>query len=274
MRFATQSVFAFSIFIFLSFTLLSCQDSGQRADTAEPDSVLVRELQVSTPDIREGTDFYAFNHDDGWDLMIDIDEATARFSYTSEPYRLTMPLPESTSPDEIDAVSYMAQTEKANMQITIVEDSCYSETADKSFPYRVEVKVKTTSMLNFEELDGCGRYLEKYRLNGSWMMVTRNGEEIPSDLRPPSFTIDLAEGKVAGFTGCNRFEAQVEVRSDTLAVGPWMATEKNCVDMDLPQLFRVGLSGRPVKYQMEDQVLTLRIGEEEVWQLIRPNRRT
>lgn len=59
-----------------------------------------------------------------------------------------------------------------------------------------------------------------------WVLVAIDGNEDLADI-VPTLTV-AADGSVAGFAGCNRFNGQFMVDGETLAVGPLAATKMAC----------------------------------------------
>ncbi len=262
-----------TLLILFSFVAASCLENGKQSTNEEKvakDSALARGIQVAAADLDPETDLYAFNLDDGWNLMVDFDGEEMRFSRQEYPHALVFPTVGGTSPDGIDALSYATETDRAQLRVTIYEDSCRDDVSGQQHPFSVRLAVKTEGMDEFDELMGCARYLGRYRVNGEWILATRNGDLVDTTrARPIGMTMHLDKSRMYGYNGCAPIDGTVEVRGDTLAVGALRTPEVDCADKEMANLFTAGLSGREVPFVIKDGYLVLRIGEEETWTLVR-----
>ena len=59
----------------------------------------------------------------------------------------------------------------------------------------------------------------------SWTLVRLQGEAL---IPETAITLEFQEGQVAGSAGCNRYFGAVEIKGDTLSVGPVASTEMFC----------------------------------------------
>jgi heat shock protein HslJ len=92
------------------------------------------------------------------------------------------------------------------------------------------------------KLKGCA---EEGSLAGKWRVVEIGGESIRGELKAP-YVEFLAEGRLAGFGGCNRFGGSYEQTGDEIVIGPLAATRMACVGagMDLEDRFFKGFTGK------------------------------
>lgn len=81
---------------------------------------------------------------------------------------------------------------------------------------------ENTSTMKTKQDDGSSVYV---------LDVMPGGPEIPADARP---TIQIEDGRVTGFAGCNRYNGPIEMTDNAVSIGPLAATKMYCADkMDL-----------------------------------------
>lgn len=75
--------------------------------------------------------------------------------------------------------------------------------------------------------------------------------------RPATIQFDPANGRAAGFAGCNRYSAEYTLAGDSLTFGPAISTKMACADGD--ELERSYLATLPEirSYERSDSTLTL-----------------
>ncbi|WP_181702853.1 META domain-containing protein [Chthonobacter albigriseus] len=94
---------------------------------------------------------------------------------------------------------------------------------------------------------------------GPWTVSAVAGALVAAGDRAP--TLNFAEGKVSGFSGCNRFSGPMRVQADRLDFGPMAATKMACLDAAANEAERVFLQAltRQVKtWAIENGRLLLR----------------
>ncbi len=66
--------------------------------------------------------------------------------------------------------------------------------------------------------------------NTYWELVQLNGRDVPEMEREPSLVLNSRQGRVAGFSGCNRFSGTYKLSEERLKFGPVVATKMACLD--------------------------------------------
>lgn len=66
--------------------------------------------------------------------------------------------------------------------------------------------------------------------NTYWELVQLNGRDVPDIEREPSLVLNSRQGRVAGFSGCNRFSGTYELADERLKFGPVVATKMACLE--------------------------------------------
>jgi heat shock protein HslJ len=93
-----------------------------------------------------------------------------------------------------------------------------------------------------------------------WVLTRIEGQAVAAS-RPPSLRVDGAAGKVAGFSGCNRYTGSATVSGAKLKFGPLAGTRMACVDgMELEQRY-LTLLAQTDRYRIEGDTLLLLSGD-------------
>ncbi len=76
----------------------------------------------------------------------------------------------------------------------------------------------------------------KHILDGNWVFVTMPGKDVKlTELFPnkmPEAMIDVSQGKISGYAGCNRFSARMTVDKDNIKfIQPLLLTKTACATM-------------------------------------------
>lgn len=93
-----------------------------------------------------------------------------------------------------------------------------------------------------------------------WVLSRIEGQALATS-RPPSLRVDATAGKVAGFSGCNRYTGSATVSGASLKFGPLAGTRMACVEgMELEQRY-LALLAQTDRYRIEGDALVLLKGE-------------
>ena len=89
--------------------------------------------------------------------------------------------------------------------------------------------------------------------------VMPGGPDIPTDARP---TIQIEDGRVTGFAGCNRYNGPIEMTENAVSIGPLAATKMYCADkMDLETAFLQRLQNADVFMDLGEDLMFEADGE-------------
>lgn len=208
---------------------------------------------------QEGIDFIATGNEPFWSVEIDF-EKMMQFSTMEEPEKMTTPVPDAVRPQDVNAISYRANTEKGNLYITIFKEKCTDSMSGLESPYKVRATVKSGDSDIYVDYEGCGRYLGDYRINDIWALTEMDGETISAGDFPrgvPSLDLQLKEGKVFGNAGCNRMNGRITMGKGTLSFGPLASTKMACPAMSFESKFLEALSGNTLNYELDGLQLHL-----------------
>ena len=62
-------------------------------------------------------------------------------------------------------------------------------------------------------LSSCSTQKSAYSVGGEWALINLNGKSITPSSETPFIGIDLSEGHLYGFTGCNRLTGNINVKA-------------------------------------------------------------
>jgi heat shock protein HslJ len=168
-----------------------------------------------------GAEVMARGNEPGWVLRMD-DDGAALSTETGDT------LAESTLPEPAPRPGSLRWT-LPGLDVTLSAGPCLDSMS--GMPYPLAASVTTERGL----LEGCaGDPL--HLLQGGWRVTALEGVEL-SGAEPPDFTIDGS--RIAGRSGCNRFNATLTLDGESLRIGPAAATRMACPPdrMDLERAF-------------------------------------
>ncbi|MCU4164538.1 META domain-containing protein [Carboxylicivirga caseinilyticus] len=90
-----------------------------------------------------------------------------------------------------------------------------------------------------------------------WEMISFKGQSINEagfTMKTPVITINKAENKIGGNSGCNSFGGSISIKDNSIEFGPLMATKMYCDGVPEVEFFNI-LTGE-VNYQLKDKKLT------------------
>nr|WP_321410302.1 META domain-containing protein [uncultured Carboxylicivirga sp.] len=98
---------------------------------------------------------------------------------------------------------------------------------------------------------------ELFLEGNQWEMISFQGQSIKEagfNMRTPVITINKAENKIGGNSGCNSFGGSITIKDTSIEFGPLMATKMYCDGVPEVEFFKI-LTGE-VQYQLKDKNLT------------------
>ncbi len=235
----------------------ACQETPKKEanETITKDEIVVDKIKNDKKDIPEGVDFMASGENPSWSLLIDFDKSM-NFTSLGEPKNISTPIPEARIPQDVNAVNYSAETEAGTLQVTIFKKPCVTEN-NEAFSYKVRISAKTGEMEDFQDFEGCGKYIGDYRLNDIWALESINDNPIDKTMKRPNLEFNLREGKVFGFGGCNRINGTLIVEKDSLAIGELASTRMTCPNADLESQFLSKITNKKFSFAYRNLLLTL-----------------
>lgn len=235
------------------FLLVSCattQNTTRPIPTMKTVSVDPDSLQL---------DFRASGNEPSWAITIDFERQMYFRNIGTQPFELRTPVPPSRRMADTEGVNYSVRTEEGTLSVTILPDSCVDNMSGEVFNYRVRVSAKTEAMDEMTDFEGCGSYQGDYRLNDLWVLESIDGKTIdmPADRERPNIELQLAEGKLFGYGGCNGIRASISFADEKLVVGPIASSKMMCPRMNVEDEFTRMLAQGPLGYRIGNNQLVL-----------------
>ncbi|RFN57744.1 copper resistance protein NlpE N-terminal domain-containing protein [Marixanthomonas ophiurae] len=200
--------------------------------------------------------FKATGNEPFWNLEIDFANKTMKFK-TLEGDSIVTPLPKLVKPQDIDAVSYRAQTESGALHVMIIRDECTDSMSGKKSGYKVRASVQLGDA-DMKDYNGCGEYKGDYRLHDLWVLESLNGEQMDSKTKAPNLEFNLVENKLYGFGGCNRINSDIKTTNNSIKIGSVIATKMACPNLSTEKRFLDAISEKELNFSFSEGKLTLK----------------
>lgn len=208
-----------------------------------------------------GIDFYAIGQEPSWNLDFDMDQ---KMQFKA-PGQIEMNHPATEGVEDGDLMRYTSETEMGEMEVILEKEKCTDTMSGDEYDYHVEVNVKPDGA-EATTYTGCGNFLRDSQLQDTWILEELNGTAVKSDDLDgdlPRLEIFVEEGRVAGFDGCNEFNASAEIRGSTLSIGALQQTRKTCGNMEIPNILSGMLMGE-FSFEIHDALLIMMRDDAEV----------
>lgn len=204
-----------------------------------------------------GVVFFARGNEPFWSLNIYSDNKIVFFEM-NQPEIVAFNYKEEKS-DRENEIVISAQTDKVELVVTILRDSCKDNMSGEIFDHQASVRLKNSSSEEIV-LNGCGRYLYDFRLNDIWVLeemtdVVLNKENLMKGL--PIFEFNLSKMKVSGHAGCNQFFGEINLKGNSISFGTLASTKMACPDMNVEQKVFQALNQNQFTYKIEKLKLIL-----------------
>ncbi|PVW14584.1 copper resistance protein NlpE N-terminal domain-containing protein [Marixanthomonas spongiae] len=211
-------------------------------------------MEAAKPNTSYG--FKATGNEPFWNLEIDFANKKMKFQ-TMEGDSIVTPLNKPVKPQDIDAVSYRAQTENGTLNVMITRDECTDSMSGEKSGYTVRASVQMGDG-DMNDYNGCGDYKGDYRLHDLWVLKSINGDELDSKTKAPNLEFNLVENKLYGFGGCNRINGDIEMTTDSIKIGNAISTLMACPELDMEEKFLQAISDKEFKFSFSERQLTLK----------------
>lgn len=251
-----------SLFVACSPKMKDSVGSDPGTDPTEPTTEVEPEGSMNDNWVsksQEGIDFIATGNEPFWSVEIDFQKMMT-FNTMEEPNKMSTPVPDPVRPQDVNAISYRANTEKGNLYVTIFKEKCTDSMSGLESPYKVRVSMKPGDSDEYQDFMGCGRYIGNYRLNDIWALTEMDGEAVSARDFPngvPTLDLQLKAGKVFGHAGCNRMNGKFTMGNQSLSFGPLASTKMACPAMQFENKFMAALSGNTLDYELDGLKLHL-----------------
>jgi len=165
-----------------------------------------------------------------------------------------VPITGTRMSDDNQTIIYTGKEGSNALEVSIHNKPCQDDMSGFDFSTTLEVHL-STSDLN-QNLRGCGEYLNKYQLNGTWRLEKINGRAI--SLPAPTLGIYFSEGRIAGSGGCNRYFGTLDEATNTsIKFNKLGATKMACEDMSLENQYLELLNQNDIQWKINDDGLLI-----------------
>lgn len=199
--------------------------------------------------------FKARGNEPFWSLEMDFNKQMVFKPMEGEPF--IAPVPEPVRPQDVNAVSYRADTEKGSLHVTIFRKKCEDTMSGETFGYTVNIRVKQGKDGEFRGYMGCGDYQGDYRLNDIWALETLDGEALIKEGKSPNLEFNLRENRFFGFGGCNRISGALSIENQQVGFAKVVTTEMACDHLAAEKVFVKHITDQTYDFKIDGLTLTL-----------------
>lgn len=250
------------LFFLLISLLQACTRTSQNSQQTDPDPV---DKTENPTNINFGEEiFKAIGNEPSWVLSMDGQRQLSFKSIDDHQISLTNSVSEITRMSDGNAIRLQTKSD-GKFNITLLADNCSDNMSGKKFGQTVQVMIQTPEMENPVLYKGCGTYKGSYKVNGKWTLVSVDGNAIPKmkETETPHLDIQLLEGKIYGYSGCNYMNGTVNMQNERLAFGPIAATKKACKDNTTENAMIQTLNSSKQKFAIDDKTQKLIMKSEQ-----------
>ena len=199
--------------------------------------------------------FAASGNEPFWNVRIGKNFITIKFLQDS------IIIPHETPIRAMDAnvKMYKLKSETLTIDIQIIHSECTNSMSGKKSAYKVEMRILDKKSNKETVYEGCGNFINDYRLHDIWVLEKMNDRTISkADFSQdfPLLEIKSAENTFMGFSGCNQMNGQLFSEDQLLRFTNVVTTRKMCEPTNKEQEFLKTLQSGTA-YKIENRRLTL-----------------
>jgi len=248
----TNKNMRYLLFLCLLMVTQACTRTSQNGQQTEPTPV----PKVEKPaEVNFGAFiFKATGNEPSWLLQIDDQQQLSFKSIDDHQLNLSSAISEVTRMSDGDAIRLQTNTE-GKFNVTLLPGNCNDNMSGKKFGQTVQVMVQTPEMEQPVLYKGCGMYKGAYQVNQKWMLTSIDGTALPKTEKSnmPYLTIQLLEGKMYSYSGCNYLNGTVNMKGERLIFGPVAATKKACRNNNIETAMIQTLSSKAQKFAINEK---------------------
>mgnify|MGYP003873283733 CR=1 FL=1 len=255
----------------LLLAIQACTRTSQNGQKVDPTPVIETE-QPSTANF--GTSiFKAVGNEPSWVLQIDEQQQMQLKTIDDHQLNLLTSVSEVTRMSDGDAIRLQTQRE-GKFNVTLIAGSCTDNMKGNKFGQTVQVMVQTPEMDKPVLYKGCGNYEGAYQVNQKWILTKVDGKAVPKmeAAAMPHLNIQLFEGKMYGYSGCNNINGAVAMKGERLQFGPIAATKKACRDNTIENAMMQTLNSKAQKFTIDKKTQELIMKSDQHTLTFRPER--
>lgn len=235
--------------LLLIIQITGCANSKEKNEDIETDPFSLHPSAYQT-------DFVGYPSDSSWKVSIIYDKLIL---LTSKDGSISFRSTEVTEQTTTDSDKVQLSSEVEGEKVTVTIDTNPNKDGSNSFDI-IHSKAG--------KLSGNGRYQGDVRLYNLWTLTHLNQEKVDRSLftkQPPFMEINLKNGSISGFGGCNDFNGQLSFDYKTFTVDALMSTKKYCGDNSKieNELFKI-LRGKQIHYTFKNNIVIFESPEGNV----------
>lgn len=170
-----------------------------------------------------------------WGIQITDENQIIFKGLMEDEMEFSVPVTGTDLSDDVKTIIYTGEQDDKKLTVTITTEACQDNMSGFYFPTRLDVSVEMGDKKY--DLRGCGQFLSKYALAGSWVLESINGNEIAEE-KKPTLGLHLPAHRITGNAGCNHYFGQIEsLENGSISFGAIGATKMACPDMSLENEF-------------------------------------
>ncbi|MBS3954400.1 MAG: copper resistance protein NlpE N-terminal domain-containing protein [Methylomicrobium sp.] len=180
---------------------------------------------IRTRKREQGIDFYGRGNEPFWSIDMDFDKSFTFTEMNATP--IHVPAVKGTSTPN----HYQATTEKADLSVSLIEQSCQDSMSGELFSHKVEVTLKLSGSQDSHSFKGCGEFLTDTRLYGTWQFSAINESPLLAEAYMkglPTITLSAENNRLSGHDGCNRLMGGFSIQKNTISFKQLASTMMAC----------------------------------------------
>jgi heat shock protein HslJ/uncharacterized membrane protein len=213
---------------------------------------------IRTRKREQGIDFYGRGNEPFWSIDMDFDKSFTFGEMNATP--IHVPAVKGTSTPKPRTDHYQATTEKADLSVSLIDQSCQDSMSGELFSHKVEVTLKLSGSQNSRSFKGCGEFLADTRLYGTWQFSEINEIPLPADAYSkglPTITLSAENNRLSGHDGCNRLMGGFSIQKNTLSFKQLASTMMACPDKEGAVNINPIIANQTFDYLIENDNLLL-----------------
>jgi heat shock protein HslJ len=252
--------------LFFSFAILmfaSCRQSKKISEKiAAVQNKLINPDSTLQEKQKTGIDLIAIGSDPSeWNLELDLDKELV---FKSNNLNVRASSIKLLPVADMNGVSYGATTDVGPIVINVFNEKCNKEGyVNNLLNKRIEVILSDTQKI----YKGCGNYTYNSRINHRWMLEyidTVKQLEWSYARGLPRMELNMTEGKMFGFDGCNEVSAKIEVRGKRIKFyNIWDNKSISCSNKLGKQLYADFVSEQLLEYKLINDKLILYVAGDK-----------
>ncbi|NMM47536.1 META domain-containing protein [Marinigracilibium pacificum] len=194
-----------------------------------------------------------------WNLLLTFDQnIILKIIDNDEDLEYIFPTNAPIPIQDVNATSYRSKNDEHAINIMIRPEKCLPESN-----YTVTVQLINNTSNEINSYEGCGNYRGQAAINGVWILNSINGNTISSERKKPNIQFDVANKKVIGYSGCNMYKGNLEIKDSSILLNSLTVTENSCPDDNLEPQYLEFIKSKDLTFNLNSNILTIKGGNQQ-----------